>query len=127
MFIKVLDPNNEVKYHIEASYIKWAKNTDSYCISVYPMITKGKQVGVLSSSESEVSNMPSVYIHVNHGDTVFVMNSDGKTIDKKKINLSEHEWVCPKCSHRNLPSEKTCPGRHTIRGTCGYDRPKETK
>jgi len=85
MIIKVVDETGEDKYLVEASYIKWSKNEASYCIAVFPIITKTNSVNQLRKSETEVSCTPSIYIHVNHGYTVYVMNDAGKTVDKKHI------------------------------------------
>lgn len=130
MIIKIVAANQEDKYLIEASWIKWSWDQGTATIAVYTHITTTKQVGSMSKSEIEVAHVPSMYIHPNPGDTVFVMNNDGKTIDKKKIVIvNEGEWVCPQCSHLNLPSEEICTGWRTTDevGVCRCVKPKETK
>lgn len=122
MYIKVQDKDNQNKYHIEASYIKWTNNGE-----IYPILTRGKTAGSIRTSETEVANMPSIYVHLNHGDTVYVMNNDGKTIDKKHIDLVEEKWTCPKCGHLNLASEEKCTGRPDIEGSCWCPKPEEAK
>jgi hypothetical protein len=82
MFIKVLDENNQNKYFMEAAYIEWQT---PICIAVYPNRTKTKHVGSVAESETEVATKPSLYLHVKTGDTVYIMNNDGKTVDKKRI------------------------------------------
>ena len=85
MIIKVLDKNNEDKYLIDASWIKWSQTKTTRTIAVYTHVTTTKNIGVTSKSEIEVAHVPSMYIHCNHGDMVYIMNNDGKTIDKKRI------------------------------------------
>ena len=85
MIIKIVDKNNEDLYLVDATWIKWSRNKEAVTIAVYTQITKTKHIGVTSQSEIEVAHVPSMYLHCNDGDTVYVMNNDGKTIDKKKI------------------------------------------
>ena len=85
MIIKIVDKNNHDKYLIDASWIKWEWNKEAVSIAVYTHVTKTKQAGSLSKSEIEVAHVPSVYIHLTTGDIVYVMNNDGKTIDKKQM------------------------------------------
>jgi hypothetical protein len=85
MIIKVLDKNNEDKYLIDASWIKWSRTKSTYSIAVYTHVTTTKSIGSTSKSEIEVAQIPSMYLHLYHGDMVYIMNNHGKTIDKKRI------------------------------------------
>jgi hypothetical protein len=87
MIIKVVNSMNEVNCHIEAAYIKWSRSKDFVTIAVYQATTKTRSIGATRESEIVLVTAPTTYLHCSNGDTVYIMNNDGKTIDKKKITI----------------------------------------
>ena len=83
MIIKVVDKNNHDKYLIDASWIRWEWNKEAVSIAVYTHVSRTN--GNCTRPNIEVAVVPSMYIHLTTGDTVYAMNNDGKTIDKKQI------------------------------------------
>lgn len=126
MIIKAQDDAFRDRFLIEAVFINWfyPKNETYIVLEVYIKSSQTWKIGSISVTHSGIEDEPSRRIRINPGDRIYVMDDAGKTIDSKRI---ENEWVCPKCAHRNLPSEETCTGRRTISGTCGYARPEEVE
>ncbi len=87
MIIRVRDKNNDERYFIEAAWIKWSWNKEAVSIAVYTHVTKTRVVAELNESKIEVAHVPSVYIHLENGDTVCIMNNDGKIIGQQQITI----------------------------------------
>ena len=102
MIIKVVNDKGEDKHLLEAARIEYQPGSSSLRMNIFVSV------------EEVASN----FILLYNGDTVYVLNNDGKILDTKRINFStnENEWICPRCDRRNLPSEEPCT-------SCGYERP----
>lgn len=85
MIVRVRDKHNEERYFIEAAWLKWDVTTEAVTIAVYTHITRTKVVAEMNQSKIEVAVSPTIYIHVNNGDTVSVINNAGKVISQKQI------------------------------------------
>lgn len=109
MIIKVIDAKGEDKHLLEAARIEYQPGSSSLRMNIFVSV------------EEVASN----FILLYNGDTVYVLNNDGKILDTKRINFStnENEWICPLCFQQNQPEDETCMGRHTVRGICGYAKP----
>jgi len=71
MYLKVQDDNQKDKMLIESDRIQW-EGPDK--IRVWPDTSDPTRYATF---------------RLNHGDRVFIMNNDGKTIDSKRIILHE--------------------------------------
>lgn len=130
MIIKVQADDFKDRFLVEAAFIRWVEqvdNKDFVILEIYIVADQTKKAGSLSVATTSIEEEPSLRLRINHGDRVYIMNNDGKTIDSKRIDLPEPEWVCPICSHRNLPSEKTCTGSEMGDGRCRCAKPKEAE
>ena len=84
MIIKVQDKNLNDRFLVEAAYIRWdyvASGTTYAILEFYIVATQSRTAGIEAK--------PSLRLRINRGDRVFIMNSEGKTIDSKKIDLRE--------------------------------------
>ena len=90
MIIKVQDDAFRDRFLIEAVFINWfyPQNEEFIILEVY---SQTKKAGSISVTHSGIEDEPSKRIRLNHGDRVYIMNNDGKTIDSKRIDLIEEK------------------------------------
>lgn len=82
MIIKVQDDNLKDKYLVEAAFIRWAETNT--VLETYVRVSETKNV------HAGIEQTPSLRLKLHHGDRVFIMNNEGKTVDSKRIVLDEH-------------------------------------
>ena len=79
MIIKVQDDNLKDKYLVEAAFIRWAETNT--VLETYVRVSETKNV------HAGIEQTPSLRLKLHHGDRVFIMNNEGKTVDSKRIVL----------------------------------------
>ena len=92
MIIKVQDNNGKDKFLVEAAYIRWvdqAPAKDFIILEIHVLAAKKEAAGPVSLSTSSIEEEPSLILRIYHGDRVFIMNNEGKTIDSKRIVLTK--------------------------------------
>lgn len=75
MIVKIQDDNQQDKHIIEAASIRWNYNS----------LSDGFIIIELYDSPHVLSKQ----VSVRHGDRVFIMNDQGKTVDSKRIIINE--------------------------------------
>lgn len=92
MIIKIQDDDLNDRFLVEAAYIKWAEGDDSLdkpyvVLEAYIVADHTKSSGNVSVHSTSIEEHPSLRLRIYHGDRVFVMNNEGKTIDAKTITI----------------------------------------
>ena len=92
MIIKVQDDNFNDRFLVEAAYIRWDFNNDDYAVMEIHIVAEHTQkTGSIAVTTPAIEEHPSLRLRICHGDRVFVMNNEGKTIDSKRIELNEED------------------------------------
>jgi hypothetical protein len=90
MIIKVQDDNLVDKHLVEAAYIQWVDGGPAYVVlEVYIVADRTKSTGSIAVHNTSIEEHPSLRLRIYHGDRVFIMNDEGKTIDAKRIDLKD--------------------------------------
>ena len=91
MIIKVQDDAFRDRFLIEAVFINWfyPKAEKYIVLEVFIKSSQTRKKGSISITNSGIEDDPSKRIRINHGDRVYILNNDGKTIDSKRIDLIE--------------------------------------
>ena len=91
MIIKVQDDKLNDRFVVESTTISWRTHHTGHnvVLEVYGAITESESVGSVKKSITAPPASPNQFLNVYHGDRVFVMNNEGKTVDSKHINLQE--------------------------------------
>ena len=90
MIVKVLDDQQQDRFLVEAAFIRWNRfdaEDDFIILEVHVIATQSAG----SISMSGIEEDPSLRLRIYHGDRVFIMNDEGRTIDSKRIQLREEE------------------------------------
>lgn len=90
MIIKVQNDSQQDRFLVEAAYIRWdyvATGTTYAILEFYIVATQSRTAGTINKSSTGIEADPSLRLRIYHGDRVFVMNNEGKTIDSRHINL----------------------------------------
>lgn len=78
MIVKILDDNLQDKHLIEAAHVRWNEG------------------GKVLDCFAKLTDHEPIKIRVAHGDRVFFMNEQGKTVDSKRVELK------PEATHDEL-------------------------
>lgn len=87
MIIKVQDDNLKDKFLVEAAFIRWAETNT--VLETYVRVSETKNV------HAGIEQTPSLRLKLFHGDRVFIMNNEGKTVDSKRIVLDADAELSP--------------------------------
>lgn len=93
MIIKIQDDNLHDKHVVEATYIRWLRETTYYIMEVYIIAKEAKTAGSVSQTITRIEDRPSLRLKINHGDRVFIMNDEGKTVDSKRVIKIEEDYT----------------------------------
>ena len=99
MIIRVVDKNDHDTHLIDATWIRWEWNKEAVSIAVYTHVSRTR--GNCTRPEIEVAVVPSIYVHLTTGDTVYIMNNDGKVVHTKQMVVGTED----RKAHRQAVAE----------------------
>ena len=85
MIIKVQDDKFKDKFLVEAAYIRWVIVDGDTILEVHIAAPESKTVGSVKPTSVSIEHKPSLRLRINHGDRVFIMNNEGKTVDSRRV------------------------------------------
>jgi hypothetical protein len=91
MIVKVVNDHGEDRFLTEAAFLKWCDGDeeDHVILEVHIIATEAKTAGSASLTQTRIEEEPSLRLKIWHGDRVFIMNDQGKTIDSKRVVLGD--------------------------------------
>lgn len=88
MLIRVQNDARQDRFLVEAAYVNWIDrepDDDFIVMEVHVISTQTKKAGTTALAFTGIEADPSLRLRIHHGDRVFIMNADGKTVDSKRI------------------------------------------
>lgn len=86
MIIKVQNKHNEVRLMVECAYFVWRRGP-RWHLEIHSMTTRTHKASTISETKIEIE--PGIHISVYDGDTVYVMNDDGKLIERVEVFVTK--------------------------------------